>query len=251
MEYGWVSNNSIFADVGQNYDEIAERIAKNGEPGLAWLDNMRNYGRMIDPPDYKDSKAAGGNPCLEQTLESHEMCCLVETFPDNHMSLDEFKDTLELAFLYAKSVTLGLPNQWPQSAEVMARNRRIGTSMSGIAQFICRKGAEEFIQWCEDGYNHLKQTDERLSKEFSVHESIKLTSIKPSGTVSLLAGATPGVHFPLSNHYIRRIRLGEGSELLKPLELAGYKIEDDLVSGAGTKVVEIPISLGKDIKTLK
>jgi hypothetical protein len=38
------------------------------------------------------------------------MCCLVETFPNNHKVLAEYKDTLELAFLYAKSVTLGLPD---------------------------------------------------------------------------------------------------------------------------------------------
>ena len=113
MNYGWVSNNSIFADVGQDYSEIASRIAKNGEPGLAWLENMRKYGRMMDPPNNKDIRAAGGNPCLEQTLESFEMCCLVETFPDNHETIEEFKETLELAFLYAKTVTLGLPKQWP------------------------------------------------------------------------------------------------------------------------------------------
>ena len=64
---------------------------------------------MGDEPDFKDQKAAGGNPCLEQTLESFEMCCLVETFPHNHKVLAEFKDTLELAFLYAKTVTLGIP----------------------------------------------------------------------------------------------------------------------------------------------
>ena len=67
--------------------------------------------------------------------------------------------------------------------------------------------------------------------------------MKPSGTVSLLAGATPGIHFPHSNFYIRRIRLAEGSELLKPLEEAGCKIEDDKMS-KGTKVVEIPVALG-------
>lgn len=107
---------------------------------------------MVDPPDYKDIKAAGGNPCLEQTLESHEMCCLVETFPDRHEVLAEFNDTLELALLYAKSVTLALPSQWPESAEVMARNRRIGTSMSGIAQFISKRGHQKFIDWSEAGY---------------------------------------------------------------------------------------------------
>ena len=60
------------------------------------------------------------------------MCCLVETFPCQHDTLEEFLDTLEMAFLYAKIVTLGIPH-WGPTAEVMARNRRIGCSMSGIA----------------------------------------------------------------------------------------------------------------------
>ena len=91
------------------------------------------------------------------------MCCLVETFPQNHKVLAEFKDTLELAFLYAKTVTLGVPKQWEQTARVMERNRRIGTSMSGIAQFICNRGPDRFIQWCDEGYNHLKECDKKIS----------------------------------------------------------------------------------------
>jgi ribonucleoside-triphosphate reductase len=64
-EYGWVSNNSIFAEIGMDYSHVAEKIRLNGEPGLCWLDNMRAYGRMGDAPNYRDIKAAGGNPCLE------------------------------------------------------------------------------------------------------------------------------------------------------------------------------------------
>ena len=125
MDYGWVSNNSILAKVGMDYTHAVDNIVKNGEPGFAWIENMRNYGRMCDPPDYKDIKAAGGNPCLEQTLESYEMCTLVETFPHHHTNYKDFEDTLELAFLYAKTVTLGL-SHWNETNEVMARNRRIG-----------------------------------------------------------------------------------------------------------------------------
>lgn len=69
-EYGWTSNNSVFASLGMDYDAIVERIAKNGEPGFAWLENMQAYSRMKGEPDFKDRRAAGGNPCLEQTLES-------------------------------------------------------------------------------------------------------------------------------------------------------------------------------------
>ena len=82
--YGWTSNNSIFAELGMDYTEAAKRIVDNGEPGFAWLDNMRHYSRMKNGGDNKDHRVAGGNPCLEQSLESYELCCLVETFPNNH-----------------------------------------------------------------------------------------------------------------------------------------------------------------------
>jgi ribonucleotide reductase alpha subunit len=135
--HGWTSNNSVFAELGMDYDHLVPRIQANGEPGFAWLDNMRNFGRMNGTPDASDHRAMGGNPCLEQTLESYELCCLVETFPNRHASRAEFEKTLRSAFLYAKTVTLG-ETHWPQSNRVMLRNRRIGCSVSGVAQFISR-----------------------------------------------------------------------------------------------------------------
>ena len=79
-DYSWTSNNSIFAEIGMDYKKIEERIINNGEPGLAWLETMRSSGRLKDPPDWRDKLVGGGNPCLEQSLESYEICCLVETF---------------------------------------------------------------------------------------------------------------------------------------------------------------------------
>ena len=105
--YGWTSNNSIFAELGMDYTEAAKRIVDNGEPGFAWLDNMRKYSRMKNGGDNKDHRVAGGNPCLEQSLESYELCCLVETFPNNHDSFEDYARTLKYAYLYAKTVTLG------------------------------------------------------------------------------------------------------------------------------------------------
>ncbi len=64
--------------------------------GFAWLDNMRAFGRMCEPANHKDARAMGGNPCLEQTLESYELCCLVETFPNNHETLEDYKRTLKV-----------------------------------------------------------------------------------------------------------------------------------------------------------
>mmetsp|Transcript_7071 Transcript_7071/g.10400 ORF Transcript_7071/g.10400 Transcript_7071/m.10400 type:complete len:704 (+) Transcript_7071:422-2533(+) len=246
--YGWTSNNSIYAKIGMNYDKIAESIKQNGEPGLAWLENMQNFSRMGYPADYKDEKASGGNPCLEQTLESYEMCCLVETFPHNHESLEDYLETLEYAFLYAKTVTLATTH-WDEANYVMQRNRRIGTSMSGIAQFVESNGLNELKKWCEEGFDYLEKLDQKLSNDFRVPLSIKRTSIKPSGTVSLLAGATPGLHYPDSRYYIRRLRMNKSSPLLSELTKSNYPVEDCVVDKhKNTAVVSFPVDVGP-IKT--
>ena len=248
-QYGWTSNNSIFAELGMDYTEASKRINDNGEPGFAWLDNMRHYSRMKNGGDDKDHRVMGGNPCLEQSLESYELCCLVETFPDNHDSLEDYQRTLKYAYLYAKTVTLGRTH-WSDTNRVMLRNRRIGCSVSGVAQFITNRGIHEFKNWLEEGYNTIQEWDKEYSDWFAIPKSIKTTSVKPSGTVSLLAGATPGLHYPESRFYIRRIRISVNSDLVEPLKKAGYKVEPAFGSEDSTLVVEVPVDVGEGIRTV-
>lgn len=248
--HGWTSNNSVFVSVGSDYSNVANRTAVNGEPGYFWLDNARTFGRMNDPADNKDKRACGGNPCLEQTLEDGELCCLVETFPYKHDSLDDYKRTLKFAYLYAKTVTLG-KTHWPKTNRVLLRNRRIGTSMSGIAQFIAHRGLDELKKWCDEGYKTIQGYDKSYSDWLAVPRSIKTTSIKPSGSVSLLAGATPGCHDPEDNYYIRRVRVGINSGLVQPLKDAGYTVEPAVDDPDNTVVVEIPCCVDESIPTVK
>ena len=248
-QYGWTSNNSIFAELGMDYTDVAKRIVDNGEPGLAWLENMKKYSRMKNGGDWKDHRVAGGNPCLEQSLESYELCCLVETFPANHDSLEDYKKTLKYAYLYAKTVTLG-KTHWSDTNRVMLRNRRIGCSVSGVAQFITNRGMESLRTWLEEGYTTIQDWDKIYSDWLAVPKSVKTTSVKPSGTVSLLAGATPGLHYPESRFYIRRMRLSKHSELLEPLKKYNYKVEPAFGSEDTTMVVEVPVDVGEGIRTV-
>jgi ribonucleotide reductase alpha subunit len=93
----WASNNSVFATVGMDYSRVAELTAKNGEPGYQWLDNARKFSRMKGTPDFSDMRVAGANPCVEQSLEDRELCCLVETFPGRHDTFEDYKKTLKFA----------------------------------------------------------------------------------------------------------------------------------------------------------
>ncbi|MFX1352470.1 MAG: fused protease/ribonucleoside-triphosphate reductase [Promethearchaeota archaeon] len=235
----WASNNSVFAIKGLDYSFIADQIAINGEPGIFWLENAKAYSRMGDPPDFKDKQAAGVNPCGEQTLESFELCCLVETFPSNHETYEEFQETLKYAYLYGKSVTL-INTHWPETNAVMLKNRRMGISQTGIIEAFVKHGRRSIIEWCNRGYKFLRDLDEDYSNWLCIPKSLKITTIKPSGTVSLLPGVTPGIHYPHSEYYIRRIRLSKNSDLIEHISNAGYHIEDDLYS-PNTVVAEFPI----------
>ena len=240
----WASNNSIFGEVGMDYSEVAPAIAKNGEPGIMWLKNAQDYGRMKDPPNFKDRRAQGANPCVEQTLESFELCTLVETYPAHHDSYEDFQKTLKVAYLYAKTVTL-IPTHDPRTNAVMNRNRRIGCSMSGIRQAIAKTGRREFLNWCDTGYQYIQNLDRMYSEWLGIPLSIKTTSVKPSGTVSLLCGATPGIHPPHSPFYIRNIRVSEYSPLLQAARDAGYPVEKDAYADA-TWVISFPVKTDCD-----
>jgi adenosylcobalamin-dependent ribonucleoside-triphosphate reductase len=241
--WAWMSNNSISATVGTKYEDYVDLIADNGEPGFIWLDVARNYGRLADAPDYKDTRIMGFNPCAEQPLESYELCTLVEVHLNRHESKEDFLKTLKFAYLYGKTVTL-MPTHWQQTNGIMQRNRRIGTSLTGIAAFADENGLPTTREWMDEGYNKIRHYDHKYSEWLCVRESVRVTTVKPSGSVSLLSGATPGVHWgPGGEFYLRAIRFGNTDPMIHLFKAAGYKIEDDLVS-ANTSVVYFPVASG-------
>lgn len=239
--WGWMSNNSVEASVGTDLSKIIDGIARNGEPGVVWMDVTRKYGRLADPENNKDWRAAGYNPCAEQSLESMECCTLVETYLNRHDSLDDYKRTLKFAYLYAKTVTL-LPTHWEETNAIMQRNRRIGTSMSGVANFADLRGLPVLRNWMDEGYKTVQAYDKSYSEWLGIRESIKTTTVKPSGTVSILAGESPGVHWtPGGKYFLRTIRFGNNDPMLPLFKMANYRVEPAAESPATTSVVFFPV----------
>jgi ribonucleoside-triphosphate reductase (thioredoxin) len=236
----WASNNSVVVQVGSNYAAAAALSAENGEPGFVWLDNCRAYGRIADGKSNRDYRVAGVNPCGEQTLESYELCNLVETFPSRHADLNEYLHTIKYAYLYAKAVTL-LPTHDPRTNAVMMRNRRIGVSQTGIVENIQKVGFRAHIDWCETAYQRIRHWDSLYSDWLCVPRSIKVTTVKPSGTVSLLPGCTPGIHFPHAEFYLRRVRVSKSSDIWPIMEEAGYLVEPDAYERQNTMVISFPV----------
>ena len=249
------SNNSVIGTIGMDYTDIANRAYHNGEPGVFWVSNAQEYGRMGRDPDYKDANSTGTNPCSEQTLESYEMCNLTETFISKHDNLEDFLITLKYAYLFSKTVALTVTDSSSdgdggsilnyiikRSNGVMVKNRRLGNGLSGIADFLVKENLGTLKEWCERGYDRMKEYDTIYSKWLGINESIKLTTVKPSGTVSSIASVTPGVHFPTSKrYYIRRVEFRNDDGLLPLLRSAGYLITKSHYKPDMTSMVWFPV----------
>lgn len=238
--WAWTSNNSVYANADDDLGHLVNKIAINGEPGVIYLDVMQQYGRIADAPNGKDYRATLVNPCAEISLEPHEFCCLVELYPANHSDFAEFERSIKHAYMYAKAVTL-MPSVWPETNEVITRNRRIGVSMTGIVEFLETRSWGEMKKWMDDGYSKLRALDTTYSEWLGVRESIKVSTVKPAGTTSIIAGTTSGVHWPTtSGYYIRRQRFLRHDPIVDAIIKAGYHVEPDVMDPNQTVVASFP-----------
>ena len=242
-ELGWMSNNSVVLSDSEQFEElpmIADRVRDNGEPGVINLINVQKYGRV---GKHKIDLATGFNPCCEIPLEDRELCNLVEVFPTRCKDVNEFWRTLELATFYASTVSL-LPTHEPTTNSVIMGNRRIGVSVSGVADWVDGRSLSHATMALRKGYEeHVVPTNARLAREAGVPASVRVTTVKPSGTISLLAGVSPGMHWHISKYAIRRVRISETSPLIPILESTGYEGEQDTYSDK-TLCYSFPIEQG-------
>jgi len=235
----WAANHSVYCEVGDDYRKILHNFDGVDELGIYWLGNAQAYSRMGRRADRADQHASGCNPCAEQTLEHRELCCLVEVFVSRHSSFYELQKTLKYAYLYAKAVTL-IETHDQETNRIIERNRRIGCSLTGIQEAYNKLG-REFYGWCNRGYKYIQSLDDRYSTWFNIPRSIKTTSVKPSGSVSKLPGVSSGIHWPISEYYIQRIRLSNNSPYVEPYKSAGYNVVDISSVEPNTTVIEIPV----------
>jgi hypothetical protein len=220
-----MSNNSVACDDIRDLHEYfwdtysPDNKGNPREPyGLVNLRLSRKVGRLGED-EYPDPEVQGYNPCAEQSLAPYETCCLAEIFLPNITSREEFFDLIELLYRVNKHSLL-IPCHHPETDQIVHQNMRMGIGLTGILQ-----ASKEQLSWMSDGYIHLRNYDERYSELKDLNTSIKLTTVKPSGTLSLLPGVTPGVHPGYSQYMVRRIRIAAGHELVEVCRKHGYPVE--------------------------
>jgi len=245
-----LSNNSIRLWEHKDFEElippIAKRMRYNGEPGLINMINIKRYGRYGDK-DYGEDYATLVNPCAETELESYEPCCLSTINPYKCIDMDKNEIMKELmdkackwATFYATTVAV-IPHHWPETNEVVSRNRRIGVSYNGIADVRQQLGNVKLIKSFRENYFSIRKYNTQFTKEFGVTRSIRVTVIKPEGTLSIIAGTSAGVHYPIIKCGFRRVAFDNNSLVLKELIKSNYMIEISTVAKNQTYVL-FPIS---------
>jgi ribonucleoside-triphosphate reductase len=215
-----MSNNSVICDdVTKLPQEFWEGYKGNGEPyGLINLDAARRMGRTGET-QYPDHDVMGFNPCAEQSLANYETCCLAEIYLPNITKKYELYEVARLLYRINKH-SLAIKCAVQETEDIVHKNMRMGIGVTGYLQ-----ATEEQRSWLSDCYHYLRSYDDEYSKAKGFNPSIKLTTVKPSGTLSLLAGVTSGAHPGYSQHYIRRIRIASDSPIVAVVKEHGYPVE--------------------------
>lgn len=235
-----MSNNTIYAD---SYEHLLPQFwngyVGNGEPyGLLNLPLSQTYGRVGEK---RKDNAEGGNPCNEVSLANKECCNLSELYLNNITSKEELIECAKLLYKTQKAIC-AMNFIHEETNKIVHKNMRIAIGATGICQ------SDDKLQWLDDCYTSVRKFDKEWSKKNGWNESIKISTIKPSGTLSLLGGSTPGIHPAYAKYYIRRVRMSSNDKLVELCRTSGYKIEYqknfDGTEDRNTVVVEFPCYAG-------
>lgn len=227
MSHRSTSNNSIVlrshAEVtGLDYRALAHDLATTGEPGVVNL--------SICHP-----RTRGVNPCAEIELEDREACCLSEVFPSNRDGKLSDAELFRLATRYTLRQRMD-PMLDAEAEEVRRLNMRIGVGLGGVCDF----------EWSEDvlraWHRIVREEADSYADFLGVARPIATTTVKPGGTVSLVAGTSPGMHAPYADYYLRRTRIADNEPMAAALMDAGVPHELDQYDATGhTLVFEFPM----------
>ena len=186
---------------------------------------------------FSNDKDWGTNPCCEIALRPYQFCNLTEINVSNIESQEDlnkrvaagaFLGTLQASytdFHYLRSV-------WQKTTE---KDALVGVGMTGI-------GSGKILEFnLEEAAKEAKKTNAEIAKIIGVNKAARVTTVKPSGTSSLVLGTSSGIHAWHNDFYIRRMRLGKNEALYQYLAKNHPElVEDDFFKPDLQAVVSVP-----------
>lgn len=196
-------------------------LSNSGEPGIY----------------FSNDKDAGTNPCCEISLRPYQFCNLCEVNVSDIKSQEDLNERVKAATLIGTlqaSYTNFhyLRDIWRKTTE---KEALIGVGMTGIA-------SGEILKYnLEEAAKLVKIENEKWAKLIGINKAARATTVKPSGTSSLILGTSSGIHGWHDNYYIRTIRLGKNESLYYHLLINHPElIEDDVFKPTLQSIISVP-----------
>jgi ribonucleoside-diphosphate reductase alpha chain len=196
-------------------------LSGSGEPGIY----------------FSNDKDWGTNPCCEIALRSYQFCNLCEVNVSNvvdqadlnaRVEAAAFIGTLQAAytdFHYLRDI-------WRKTTE---KDALLGVGMTGIGS-----GAVLGLD-LKLAADLAKQTNEMVAERIGINKAARVTTVKPSGTSSLVLGTSSGIHAWHNDYYIRRIRVGKNEAIYTHLAIHHPElVEDDFFKPTIQAVISVP-----------
>ena len=222
--------------------------SKSGERGIFSRESAvkmaaRNGRRNTE--DY----AFGTNPCSEIILRNREFCNLSEVVVRSSDTKESLLEKVKFATILGtfQSTLVNfkyVSSSWKKNCE---EERLLGVSLTGIMDCKLTNGKEDGLSELLDELREVAiKTNKEYAKKMGINQSVAVTCVKPSGTVSQLVDAASGIHARHNPYYIRTVRGDKKDPLTKMMKDAGFPVEDDVMNPSHTAVFSFPMKVNED-----
>lgn len=250
LKFGFKHFNEVL-ESGANYNHKVVRVEKLPGKHTVYnitVDDYHTVGTVTSTPVVRGKITLDGifaANCGEVPLADREACNLAEVFPAKFESATDPDLVFKLITRYCLRQRLA-PLLDERADAIQRKNMRVGVGLGGLCDF----------SWTEDQlsywYKVCREEATNYATELGVSNPIAVTTVKPSGTISLLNGSSPGIHAPYAAYYLRRTRIAKNDPMALAMAEAGVPFEDDVYDKSGhTWVFAFPMKSLSDHITVQ
>ena len=235
-------------DIGIFMDEWKSLYdSKSGERGIFNRESANRMAEMSGRRKVEDYEF-GTNQCSEIILRSRKFCNLSEVVVRASDTKQTLLNKVRLATIIGtfQSTLVNfkyLSKAWKKNCE---EERLLGVSLTGIMDNELTNGKKGGLKpLLEELKAEAVKTNKEMAEKIGINQSVAVTCVKPSGTVSQLVDAASGIHARHNQYYIRTVRGDKKDPLTKMMIDAGFPVEDDVMNPSHTSVFSFPMKVEK------